>query len=127
MDLNFRMLEKPVLMKSTWPVDFYKVLIDILDEYLERYPKVNVFGVQTGVIVLNIFLVDYHPFLTLLKHLLCTRQGMVLAEGQCATTESRNILQGNWSLAIFNSEADLKVMNKVLADYPIVGYAVSIT
>jgi len=57
----------------------YKVLIDILNEYLECNPKVNVYGLSTDAIVPNIFLVDHHPFLAVLKHLMDARQGLVLA------------------------------------------------
>jgi len=61
-----------------------------------------------GVIVTKFFLVDHHPFLALLKHLMDTRWGLVLASGPCATIEARNMVQGKWAHALFKSEADLK-------------------
>ncbi|HKZ17250.1 MAG TPA: radical SAM protein, partial [Geobacteraceae bacterium] len=106
LDLNFRMLEKLMSMDSDEPVDLYKVLIGILDEYLENNPEVNVFGVSTGVIVPNIFLAERHPFLEVLKHLMGKERGLVLAGGPCATIEVRNLVQGKWAHAGFKGEAE---------------------
>lgn len=106
LDLNFRMLEKLMAIKSTEPVDLYKVLIEILDEYLEHNPDVNVFGVSTGVIVPNIFLVERHPFLEVLKHLMEKERGLVLAGGPCATIEARNLVRGKWAHVVFKGEAE---------------------
>lgn len=106
LDLNFRMLEKLMSMKSTEPVDLYKVLIEILDEYLEQNPDVNIFGVSTGVIVPNIFLVERHPFLEVLKHLMEKERGLVLAGGPCATIEARNLVRGKWANVVFKGEAE---------------------
>src|SRR3990167_6513563 len=61
LDLNFRMLEKLTVMDSDEPVDLFKELIAILDEYLQNNPEVNIFGVSTGVIVPNIFQAERHP------------------------------------------------------------------
>ena len=98
LDLNFRMLEKLMSIESNQPVDPYKVLIEILDEYLEHNPDVNIFGVSTGVIVPNIFLAERHPFLEVLRHLMEKERGVVLAGGPCATIEARNLVEGNWPM-----------------------------
>ena len=106
LDLNFRMLEELMSMKSTEPVDLYKVLIGILDEYLENNPDVNIFGVSTGVIVPNIFLVERHPFLEVLRHLMEKERGLVLAGGPCATIEAHNLVRGKWANVVFKGEAE---------------------
>ena len=82
------------------------MLIEILDEYLEHNPDVNVFGVSTGVIVPNIFLVERHPFLEVLKHLMEKERGLVLAGGPCATIEARNLARGKWAHVVFKGEAE---------------------
>lgn len=106
LDLNFRMLERLTLMDSNEPVDLYKVLIEILDEYLQHNPEVNIFGVSTGVIVPNIFLAERHPFLEVLRHLMGKERGLVLSGGPCATIEVRNLVQGKWVHAGFKGEAE---------------------
>ena len=106
LDLNFRMLEKLMSIESDQPVDPYKVLIEILDEYLEHNPDVNIFGVSTGVIVPNIFLAERHPFLEVLRHLMEKERGLVLAGGPCATIEARNLVEGNWAHVVFKGEAE---------------------
>ena len=106
LDLNFRMLERLMSMESTEPVDLYRVLIGILDEYLAENPDVNLFGVSTGVIVPNIFLVERHPFLEVLRRLMEKEAGLVLAGGPCATIEARNLVRGKWAHAVFKGEAE---------------------
>jgi len=106
LDLNFRMLETLMSMDPNVSVDLYKVLIGILDEYLENNPEVNIFGVSTGVIVPNIFRVERHPFLEVLSHLMAKGRGLVLAGGPCATIEARNLVQGKWAHVGFKGEAE---------------------
>jgi radical SAM superfamily enzyme YgiQ (UPF0313 family) len=106
LDLNFRMLEKLTSLDPAGPVDLYRVLIGILDVYLENNPEVGIFGVSTGVIVPNIFLAERHPFLEVLRHLMETERGLVLAGGPCATIEARNLVEGKWAHAAFKGEAE---------------------
>lgn len=106
LDLNFRMLATLMLMDPQEPVDLYKVLLEILNEYLEHNPDVNIFGVSTGVIVPNIFHVQRHPFLEVLKHLMGKERGLVLAGGPCATIEARNLVEGKWAHVAFKGEAE---------------------
>lgn len=106
LDLNFRLLERLMSMQPTESVDLYSELIGILDKYLAENPDVGIFGVSTGVIVPNIFRVERHPFLEVLRHLMEMGKGLVLAGGPCATIEARNLVQGRWAHVVFKGEAE---------------------
>lgn len=104
LDLNFLMLEA-LMSAEDETADPYALLIGLVDRYAQAQPDVRIFGVSTGVIVPNIFLVERHPFLEILRHLM-SKDGIVISGGPCATLEARNLVKGGWVHAAFKGEAE---------------------
>ena len=111
-DLNFLLLEQLNEVNAVTKEQALQAMLEILAEKLAGVDS-QVVGVSAGVTVSNVFTVQAHPFIEVLKFVRKKKSSVVIAGGVIANDEAGGLLKAGLVDFVFKGEGERKIRHIV--------------